>query len=447
MKPIRTQIPGLIVFALLFATTMVVEVAAQVRSRLVTQPVEVVQTEGAGNPVVKKTSDVMPVLEEANIPGNSGVLFEALNGRPIVDSYSDYAFNPASNVKIATAFAVLKVFGPEYRFVTNIWIDGAIDRETNTLNGNVYVSGRDPMFGFEHAVTVARELNRLGIINVNGNLIVTENFSMNASGSAVQSAGSLFSTLNSSTRSAAASRAWSSFLSLTGVPDDGTIPTVIFTGKASVDALPSTTALLFSHESVPLRDIVKDNLSFSTNPLSERLGALVGGPQAIARLVQQHAGVSAKDFSIQTASGLGINRVTPRAMMKLLRVLREDLARFDMTFADIMPVASVDRGTLAGRFGGPMRGSVAGKTGTLGITDSGVSSLAGEMNTKNGPVLFVIFNQRGSVPRFRSFQNAYVTSILEQEGGPVPMRYTPSLMATRLVRSRVIYPTAVAANN
>ena len=300
------------------------------------------------------------------------------------------------------------------------------------------------MFGFEHAVTLARELNRFGIINVNGSLFVTENFSMNSSGSAAQSAAVLLSTMNSSSRSAAASRAWSSFLSLTGIPDDGTIPTVIFSGNASVSSLPATTALLFSHESVPLRDIVKNNLCFSTNPLSEKLGDLIGGPQAIARLLQQHAGVLPQDVSIQTASGLGINRVTPRAMMKLLRVLREDLAKYGMTFADIMPVASVDQGTLAGRFGGSMRGSVVGKTGTLGITDSGVSSLSGEINTKNGPVLFVIFNQRGSVPRFRSFQNSYVTSILEQEGGPVPMPYTPSLTATRLVRSRVIYPNAVA---
>jgi len=447
MNLLRTKIPGLVVFALVLGMTMVGEAGAQVRSRLVIPPVDTAQAEVAENPLVKNTSDVMPVLEEANIPGNSGVLFEAVDGRPIVDSYSDYSFNPASNVKIAMAFAVLKVFGPEYRFVTNIWIDGTIDRETNTLNGDVYVSGRDPMFQFEHAVTIARELNRFGIINVTGNLYVTDNFSINQSGSAVQSAGVLLSTLKSSTRSAAASRAWSNFLSLTGISDDGTIPTVIFSGNASVASLPATTALLFSHESVPLRDIVKNNLCFSTNPLSERLGAMVGGPQAVARLVHQHAGVAPEDFVIQTASGLGVNRVTPRAMMRLLRALRDDLAKYEMTFADIMPVAAVDQGTLSGRFGGAMRGSVVGKTGTLGITDSGVSSLAGEINTKNGPVLFVIFNQRGSVPRFRSFQNSYVSSILEQEGGPVPMRYTPSLMATRLVRSRVIYPTAVAALN
>jgi len=426
---------------------MVGEVDAQVRSRLVSPPVELITSGSSDSPLITKTSDVVANLEEVNIPGNSGVLFEALDGRPIVDSYSDYAFNPASNVKVATAFAVLKVFGPEYRFVTNVWIDGAIDRETNTLNGNVYVSGRDPMFASEHAVAVARELNRFGIINVNGSLFVTENFTLNSSASAIQSAGSLLSVLNSSSRTAATARAWSSFVILSGSLDDGTVPSVIFSGSSSVGSLPSSPSLLFSHESVPLKDIVKNNLSFSTNPLSERLGSMVGGPQAIAKLVQQHAGVSPDDFNIQTASGLGVNRVTPRAMMRLLRVFREDLSRYGLTFADVMPVASVDQGTLAGRFGGSMRGSVAGKTGTLGITDSGVSSLAGEINTKNGPVLFVIFNQRGSVPRFRSFQNSYVTSILQQEGGPVPMRYSPSLMASRLVNSRITYPNSVASVN
>ena len=94
-------------------------------------------------------------------------------------------------------------------------------------------------------------------------------------------------------------------------------------------------------------------------------------------------------------------------MMKLLKTLQKELARNKMTFADIMPVAGVDKGTLERRFDTDFsRGSVVGKTGTLGNTDGGVSTLAGEMQTNKGKFLFVIFNQRGSVARFRSFQNS-----------------------------------------
>ena len=112
-----------------------------------------------------------------------------------------------------------------------------------------------------------------------------------------------------------------------------------------------------------------------------------------------------------------------------------------MTFADIMPVAGVDKGTLENRFDTDFStGSVVGKTGTLGNTDGGVSSLAGEINTRGGKMLFVIFNQRGSVSRFRSFQNNYVALIQGQFGGAAPMVYNPISINSRLARTRVTYP-------
>jgi D-alanyl-D-alanine carboxypeptidase len=119
-----------------------------------------------------------------------------------------------------------------------------------------------------------------------------------------------------------------------------------------------------------------------------------------------------------------------------------------MTFADIMPVAGVDVGTLEGRFDTDFsKGSVVGKTGTLNNTDGGVSALAGEVNTRNGKLLFVIFNQRGSVPRFRSFQNFFVSLVQGQFGGAVPIKYDAMSMDTRLARSRIIYPNNSTLGN
>ena len=56
--------------------------------------------------------------------------------------------------------------------------DGVIDKTTATLNGNLYISGRDPMFNFEHGVAIADALNKLGIRSVTGDLIVTDSFVM-----------------------------------------------------------------------------------------------------------------------------------------------------------------------------------------------------------------------------------------------------------------------------
>ncbi len=384
----------------------------------------------------------IPILAETSIPGISGILVESLDGKIVVESGSNIPLNPASNVKVATTYAVLKTFGPNYRFPTNIWTDGAYDESTATIHGNIYVSGKDPIFAFEHAVFIANELNRMGIRAVQGDLIITDNFAMNHNSSPVRSAAAMLATLEASKRSAAASRAWNNYRVHSGrLAQLIEIPNVSFTGSSYVQSLPSNAKLLFTHESAPMREIAKVMMSYSNNFLSERLADMLGGSYAVARIVQQNIGVGPMEFSIQSGSGLGINRVTASAMMKLLRVLRKDLESHKMTLADVMPVAGMDAGTLASRFSTDFsRGSVIGKTGTLARTDNGVSSLAGEINTRNGRFLFVIFNQRGGVAGFRSFQNSYVSLIQGQFGGASPINYVPVSLDVRLAKNRISYP-------
>jgi D-alanyl-D-alanine carboxypeptidase/D-alanyl-D-alanine-endopeptidase (penicillin-binding protein 4) len=398
---------------------------------------------------VSTVKSSIPVLAEMPIPGYSGVLVESLSGSTVIESQANVPFNPASNVKVATSYAVLKSFGPGYRFPTNVWTDGVVDASTGTLNGNVYVSGRDPVFGYEHAISIAHEMNRLGIRSVQGDLVVTDNFTMNYSSSVQRSAEVLFSTLDNSNRSASAVRVWNAFVSNSGrVGYYSSMPSVSFTGSVYVQPMPSTLNLLFSHESAPMRDIIKAMMCDSNNFLSERLGDMLGGSYAIARIVQQDTGVTPSEFYIQTASGLGINRVTPAAMMKLLRAFRNELAKNRMTFADIMPVAGLDDGTLEGRFANDYsRGSVVGKTGTLGNTDGGVSALAGEISTRDGRFLFVIFNMHGGVSRFRGFQNNYISLIQGQFGGPVSLGYMPVSLDSRLAKTKISYPVLQANGN
>jgi len=411
------------------------------------------QTPGTTNnstvPTVTKIVSVNPVINDVSIPGYSGILVETLDGKQIVDNYSNYAFNPASNVKIATTYAVLKTFGPDFRFQTTLWTDGQIDTTTRTLNGNLYVSGRDPMFNLEHAVNVAYELNRLGISSVNGDLIVTDNFALNYNMSPVASANGLVAAMDTMKRNSATAKAWQNYLFNSGKSGSITlIPSVSMSGKVYVQPMPGNLRQLFTHESAPLREIVKVTMCYSNNFLAERLGDMVGGPYRVAQLAQQGAGVAPQEFILQTSSGLGINRVTPKAMMKLLRALRGELAKYKMSFTDIMPVAGVDKGTLEGRFDTDFaRGSVVGKTGTLGNTDGGVSALAGEISTRNGTLLFVIFNQKGSVPRFRAFQNNYVSLIQGQFGGAAPMSYNPVSLDVRLANTRISYPDMRARIN
>lgn len=376
-----------------------------------------------------------------DIPGYSGVLVESVDGSKVLDSYSDSAFNPASNVKVATSYAVLRTFGVNYRFRTDIWTDGELDPQTGTLTGNLYVTGRDPMFNLEQGVHVAHELNRMGVNRIDGDLIVTDNFAMSYSSSSRRSGRLLLKTLNGSQRKASATRAWQKFRINSGRYNSVLVPSVVITGDLYVEGLPTNARLLFSHESAPLREIVKVTMSYSNNFLSERLGDMLGGAYAVARVVHTNAGVLPGQFSLQTCSGLGINRVTPKAQMKLLRAFRAFLQRNGMKFADVFPVAGLDDGTLSRRFNDTYNlGSVVGKTGTLGRTDGGVSSLSGEVSTQKGEYLFVIFNQRGNVRRFRRFQNSFVPLLQTALGGPSKIGYIPVPMEKRVAKTRIMRP-------
>lgn len=453
------------IFVAVFATFGMVSVSAQGPGRPLLQDIKVQSGPPipAPTPLVKRTTSAEPVgaaaatsvrtsfsiLRDIAIPGNSGVLIESLDGQLVVESNSDVPLNPASNVKVATTYAVLKTFGPDYRFPTSVWTDGVYDEANQKLIGNLYISGRDPVFVLEHGVALSRELNRMGIRTIEGDLVVTDNFSMNYGSSAVVSSRTLLATMDAAKRSNAASTAWSNYLIHSGNLTANTgIPSVTFTGAPYVQSLPTNAKGLFTHESAPMREIIKAMMSYSNNELSHRLGDMVGGAFGVANIVRQNTGTTPQEFHIQTTSGLGINRVTAGAMMKLLRELREELTRFKMTYADVMPVAGLDPGTLEGRFATDFaRGSVIGKTGTLGNTDGGVSALAGEISTRNGKFLFVIFNQRGSVNRFRTFQNYYVSVVQGQLGGAAPIQYTGSSLHARLARSRISYPETRTRGN
>src|ERR1044072_2618334 len=140
--------------------------------------------------------------------GLQGVLIETLDGKIVASQGADERFNPASSIKLATAFIAIRNLGLNHRFTTGFWTDGSVDKATGTIQGNLYVTGRDPSFHYEHAVMIAKQLNNLGIRSVSGNLIVAPGFTMNFSSSARGSGGSLYDTLDATLRSSEATRAW-----------------------------------------------------------------------------------------------------------------------------------------------------------------------------------------------------------------------------------------------
>ena len=377
-----------------------------------------------------------PATESARpLYGVQGVLVETMDGRIVSSQNENEQFNPASTMKLATALAALKTLGPEHRFATAVWTDGQLDKATGVLTGNLYVSGRDPSFHYEHAVLIARELNMLGIKQVTGNLIVAPGFTMNFSASAKRSGERFYDTLDSTLRPAVAVQAWNYERTLLNDREGlEKIPSVAVMGGVGVDTVATGAKLLLTQKSSKLVDILKVLLCYSNNFMADRIGDTLGGPESVRQQLIAGLALTPDDLKISTLSGLGVNRISPRVMMKIYRGLLAELQKHHLAPSAIMPVAGIDPGTLEDRFtGAPWRGSVIAKTGTLMRTDGGASSLVGQMRAANGEtLLFVIMNQRGSVYRFRENQDYLVMLVQNSRGGPKAYDYKPLLLTMKL---------------
>ena len=379
------------------------------------------------------------------IYGLQGVLAETVDGATIAAQAVDEKFNPASSIKLATTLVALQSFGPEHRFLTSVWAAGTIDKTNGTLTGNLIVSGRDPSFHYEHAVMLAKELNELGIRTVKGNLIVAPGFTMNFDWSARHSGEQFRETLDAARRSASATRAWIDERTIVADNESlRSVPSVVITGEIQVGSAPAGAIPLLTHSSSKLVDVLKVLLCYSNNFMAERIGESLGGSQIVRAALVDKLKMNPDEIVMSSTSGLGVNRFTPRVMMKILRALREELQKHKLSLSDILPVAGIDPGTLEDRYTDPSeRGSVIAKTGTLVRTDGGASSLVGQMKTKSGRVvLFVILNQRGNVLRFRQNQDSIVAAIQNALGGPAPFDYRPIRLSMRLADSD--YETAKA---
>ncbi|MDT5269975.1 MAG: hypothetical protein QOH49_2161 [Acidobacteriota bacterium] len=387
---------------------------------------------------IRLVEEQQPAVEEQPTFSHQGVLVEKLSGEMVRADAADQAYNPASAVKLVTALAALRTFGAKHRFATAIWITGNFDKTMGTVNGDLIVSGRDPSFHDEHAVAVARELNQLGVKTITGDLIVAPRFTMNFSASSQRSGERLYDTLDAARRPAAATRAWyDSRVAARDAEALKTTPSVAVMGAVYVDAVPKGARSISTHYSPPLADVLKVLLCYSNNFMAERLGDQLGGAPGLMRLLSNDLGFKAGEFRLASASGLGTNRMTPRQMMKVYRAILDELHKTNLKAADILPVAGVDPGTLMKRYAdSPGRGSVIAKTGTLPRTDGGASALVGQLRTRNNDtLLFVILDQRGSVVRFRQWQDALVAELQNTRGGPAPFTYAPQAMAIRISSS------------
>jgi D-alanyl-D-alanine carboxypeptidase/D-alanyl-D-alanine-endopeptidase (penicillin-binding protein 4) len=135
-----------------------------------------------------------------------------------------------------------------------------------------------------------------------------------------------------------------------------------------------------------------------------------------------------------------INRLSPRAAVKLLRALEEELHKSGHALFDILPVSGIDDGTLRRRLDGPGElGHVVGKTGTYG--DYGASALIGALATSDqGTVYFAVLNHGVAVPEARRRQDRFVRALLKRLGTSVPWSYQRDIRPA-IARAEITTPT------
>jgi len=328
---------------------------------------------------------------------SQGFLIESLDGSMVfADHHSDIAFNPASVIKVATSFAALNRLGPDYHFDTAFYMAGVINKKTQTLNGDLVLhSTGDPFLSTADVNGLVRQLIRAGIKRVTGDLVVTGPFTFGTNWTTPAALKKLQGTFRNFG------------LRVLGTTKPGAVKGVRLAGLTS----PS------------LREILFFQNAHSSNPTAERIGEAIGGPGVVEEFLVRTVGVAPGDVHVGRTSGLDYNRITPRGTVLLLRRLVEWLQARNLEPDDLMPMAGVDVGTLQRRFSSETyRGAVVGKTGTLPGTDGGVSTLAGIAYTRNrGPVLFAIFNTKGSVNTYRRLQDTLVEDLIVEFGGAAPL--------------------------
>jgi len=311
----------------------------------------------------------------------------------LVNIKSDIPIAAASLTKIATTLAAVNKLGLDHRFVTEIGRTGEVIN--GVLRGDLVITGGgDPLFTWEEGVALANNLEKLGIKKIQGNLVILNNFSMNFQKKPQASAEALKKSFNY--------HLWPAHLLKQEQKLAKTKPTLTIQGKIILaEQPPAKIASILRHQSLSLKDIIKQMNIYSNNQIAQSLADSIGGATTVVQTAIELAQVSPEQIHLENGSGLGVNnRISPKAITQIWMSLENLLAQRSSKITDLFPVSGVDhQGTLQLRH---IPAGVTLKTGTL----NEVSALAGVIPTKErGLVWFAILNHGSGINQLRHQQD------------------------------------------
>lgn len=347
---------------------------------------------------------------------------------PVMTHSGDVPLPAASLTKVATTLAALEIWGADHQFETILSATGPV--QNGVLQGDLIVQSQgDPLFVWEEAIALGNTLQKAGIRQVAGNLLVTPAFVMNFEPSPLQSGVLLRQALDAELWPPEAAQQY------TLLPPGTPQPQVSIQGSVQLisetDAQTRSSNVLVRHQSLPLSSILKAMNIYSNNEMAEQLAQLAGGPQVVARKAAEIAQVPPQEILLINGSGLGVeNRISPRAVAAMFVAIQDLLKPEQLSVADLFPVAGRDGGTLDYR---QLPTATTVKTGTLNT----VSALAGVLPTRDrGLVWFVIQNQGSDIEGLRNQQDLLLQALTQHWGKPMilPKAITPHTMAAETDR-------------
>jgi D-alanyl-D-alanine carboxypeptidase/D-alanyl-D-alanine-endopeptidase (penicillin-binding protein 4) len=204
-------------------------------------------------------------------------------------------------------------------------------------------------------------------------------------------------------------------------------------GTAKYEAAPAgAVTLLFEHRSKPLAETLRRFNCYSNNDI-ERVSASIGPASELSVLLADRLVSAETPVRLQTMSGLGENRLSPRQIVAMLRGFRSAASEVGLPVEHLLPVAGCDPGTVTGSFprlsSPPFATSLVAKTGTLTSTDGGITVLAGFLNTAQGEVVFCVAVPRaaGRIRLARRTEETFVLDLIGRHGGAMPRTCGPPL--------------------
>ncbi|RMH64448.1 MAG: D-alanyl-D-alanine carboxypeptidase [Cyanobacteria bacterium J003] len=336
------------------------------------------------------------LAEEGFAPSQQGIWIQSAQ-QLLVNHQGDRPLPAASITKIATSLAVLDKYPFEHQFLTRIGTTGRL--QNGVLRGDlVLIGGNDPLFVWEEAIALGNALNRLGIQQVQGNLVIVPPFIMNFY-SDPQISAELF-------KLALDHRRWTPEIAAAygqHLKEQPRPQVSIAGGTRFQGTIPANVTIRLEHRSLPLGEIVRQMNIYSNNGIAEMLAEMVGGAATVAQVAARKANVSAAEIQLINGSGLGEeNRISPRAVCGMLFALQQELAAKNHSLADVLPMAGRDGGTLEDR---QLPAATLVKTGSLW----NVSALVGVLPTaRYGTVCFALLNGGSNLEGFRRAQDRYV---------------------------------------